>query len=280
MSTQCMQLCALVCMALMHSCFRPIQDTQEMSKFDPNMYARVRHIQVITVDLPSNKGGTPCSDLSNVQGNASVASVASFRCPAKIATFSALWDSSGTINKPEPGEGALGRSSEPSTSIFTACSCSAGCSSNRDSKVTSSDSRHLWEDDNVYIVFCIYVCHVYSMEAGTYRYAKNKHLTLWRLLISKRDISMMASFDGHDKHCPNSPTPWAAQGHSPHHHRLQRPASPTNATGNFETKRSFRWEYDKESCRAEATFMGCNCCTAWVHQNDSTSIYICVCVSI
>lgn len=44
------------------------------------------------------------------------------------------------------------------------------------------------------------------MEAGTYRYAKNKHLTLWRLLISKRDISM-ASFDGHDKHCPNSPTP-------------------------------------------------------------------------
>lgn len=147
MSIQCMQLCALACMALMHSCFRPIQDTQEMSKFDPDMYARVRHIQVITVDLPSNTKAARHARIYLIslleRVNASVASVASFRCPAKIATFSALWDSSGTIKKPEPGEGAIGRSSEPSTSIFTACSCSAGCSSNRDSKVTSSDSRHL-----------------------------------------------------------------------------------------------------------------------------------------
>ena len=56
-------LCS-VC-SCVHLCVWPLPSSNP-SKFDPNMYARVRHIQVITVDLPSNKGGTPCSDLSNL----------------------------------------------------------------------------------------------------------------------------------------------------------------------------------------------------------------------
>ena len=81
-----------------------------MSKLDPNMYARVRHIQVITVDLPSNKGGTPFLDLSNLNPgeDPSKCFCSQLQMPhmfvdvlsllskkyAKIAPFSStLWDS-------------------------------------------------------------------------------------------------------------------------------------------------------------------------------------------